>query len=123
MSATTGERSRKRSGAAARRPDWAADATLAEIIRRILAAGEPQKIVLFGSRVRGMLARIATTICCWWSRLNSLVTSARPVIGARLTGVAGAKDILVWTPDEVAQWRDVPNAFVTAAVQEGGCAL
>jgi len=36
-----------------------------------------------------------------------------------LTGVAGAKDILVWTPDEVAQWRDVPNAFVTAAVQEG----
>ena len=36
-----------------------------------------------------------------------------------LTGVAGAKDILVWTPDEVAQWRDVPNAFVTTAVQEG----
>ena len=46
MSATTGDRSRKRSGAAVRRPDWAADATLAEIIRRILAAGEPQKIVL-----------------------------------------------------------------------------
>ena len=36
-----------------RRPDWAADATLAEIMRRILAAGEPQKIVLFGSRARG----------------------------------------------------------------------
>ena len=53
MSATIGERSRKRSGAAVRRPDWAADATLAEIIRRILAAGEPQKIVLFGSRARG----------------------------------------------------------------------
>ena len=36
-----------------------------------------------------------------------------------LTGLTGAKDILVWTPDEVAQWRDVPNAFVTTAVQEG----
>ena len=83
MSATIGERSRKRSGAAVRRPDWAADATLAEIIRRILAAGEPQKIVLFGSRRGGMPARIATTICCWWSRLNFLVTSTRPVIGAR----------------------------------------
>jgi uncharacterized protein len=36
-----------------------------------------------------------------------------------LTGLAGAKDILVWTPEEAAQWRDVPNAFVTTAVQEG----
>ena len=53
MSAIIGERSRQRSGAAAHRPDWAADATLAQIIRRILAAGEPQKIVLFGSRAWG----------------------------------------------------------------------
>jgi uncharacterized protein len=36
-----------------------------------------------------------------------------------LAGLAGAKDLLVWTPEEVAQWRDVPNAFVTAALQEG----
>ena len=83
MSTTTGDRSRKRSGAAVRRPDWAADATLAEIIRRILAAGEPQKIVLFGSRAAGMPALTATTICCWSSRLNFRVTSARPAIGAR----------------------------------------
>ena len=83
MSATAGERSRKRSGAAVRRPDWAADDILAEIIRRILAAGEPQKIVLFGSRARGDAPLTATTICYWSSRLNFRVTSARPVIGAR----------------------------------------
>ena len=119
MSATTGERSRKRSGAAVRRPDWAADATLAEIIRRILAAGEPQKIVLFGSRARGD-ARADSDYDLLLVEPSELPRHKRAARYRRaLTGLNGAKDILVWTPDEVAQWRDVPNAFVTTAVQEG----
>ena len=118
MTVTTSERPTKRSGAAARRPDWTADATLAEMIRRILAVGEPQKIVLFGSRARGMPARTATMICCWSSHPCFRATSRGP-LSPCVAGLAGAKDILVWTPEEVAQWRDVPNAFVTAAVQEG----
>jgi len=119
MSATTGERSRKRSGGAARRPDWAADATLAEIIRRILAAGEPQKIVLFGSRARGD-ARADSDYDLLLVEPSELPRYKRAARYRRaLTGLTGAKDILVWTPDEVAQWRDVPNAFVTTAVQEG----
>ncbi len=36
-----------------------------------------------------------------------------------LIGVSPAKDILVWTPEEIAEWRDVPNAFVTTAIREG----
>ena len=36
-----------------------------------------------------------------------------------LVGLAPAKDILVWTPEEVAEWREVPNAFITAALSEG----
>jgi predicted nucleotidyltransferase len=119
MSATTGERSRKRSGVAARRSDWAADATLAEIIRRILAAGEPQKIVLFGSRARGD-ARADSDYDLLLVEPSELPRHKRAARYRRaLAGLAGAKDILVWTPDEVAQWRDVPNAFVTTAVQEG----
>ena len=119
MSATTGERARKRSGAAVRRPDWAADATLAEIIRRILAAGEPQKIVLFGSRACGD-ARADSDYDLLLVEPSELPRHKRVARYRRaLTGLAGAKDILVWTPDEVAQWREVPNAFVTTAVQEG----
>jgi len=119
MSATTGERSTKRSGGAARRPDWAADATLAEIIRRILAAGEPQKIVLFGSRARGD-ARADSDYDLLLVEPSELPRYKRAARYRRaLTGLTGAKDILVWTPDEVAQWREVPNAFVTTAVQEG----
>ncbi|MCX6031464.1 MAG: hypothetical protein NT169_19465 [Chloroflexi bacterium] len=36
-----------------------------------------------------------------------------------LIGVSPAKDILVWTPEEIAEWRDVPNAFVTTVIREG----
>ena len=79
MTVTTSERPTKRSGAATRRPDWTADATLAEMIRRILAVGEPQKIVLFGSRRAGMPARTATMICCWSSLLCFRATSAGPL--------------------------------------------
>ena len=119
MSVTTRERPRRAGVTAARRADWAADAILAEMVRRILATGQPQKIVLFGSRARGD-ARADSDYDLLLVEPSELPRHKRAARYRRaLTGVAGAKDILVWTPDEVAQWRDVPNAFVTAAVQEG----
>ncbi len=119
MTVTRSKRSPKHGDAAARRPDWAADATLAEMIRRILAAGEPQKIVLFGSRARGD-ARPDSDYDLLLVEPSVLPRHKRAARYRRaLTGLSGAKDILVWTPEEVAQWRDVPNAFITTAVQEG----
>ena len=115
----TRERPTKRSGATARRPDWTTDATLAEMIRRILAVGTPQKIVLFGSRARGD-ARTDSDYDLLLVEHSKLPRHKRAAHYRRaLTGLAGAKDILVWTPEEVAQWRDVPNAFVTEAMQTG----
>ena len=105
------------------RPDWAADGTLAEIMRRILAAGEPQKIVLFGSRARGD-ARDDSDYDLLLVEPSELPRHKHAARYRRaLTGLAGAKDILIWTPEEVAQWRDVPNASVTAAVQDGLCSM
>ena len=36
-----------------------------------------------------------------------------------LTGLMPSKDIVVWTPDEAAEWEGVPQAFVTTAINEG----
>lgn len=109
----------KRSGAAARRPDWTTDDTLAEMIRRILAIGTPHKIVLFGSRARGD-AHADSDYDLLLVEPSELPRHKRAARYRRaLTGLAGAKDILVWTPEEIAEWRDVPNAFVTEAVQKG----
>jgi hypothetical protein len=34
-------------------------------------------------------------------------------------GVYPSKDIVVWTPEEVDEWRTVANAFITTALAEG----
>jgi len=36
-----------------------------------------------------------------------------------LVGVYPAKDVVVWTPQEIEEWAQVPNSFITAALREG----
>ena len=30
-----------------------------------------------------------------------------------------SKDVVVWTPKEIAEWKNVPNAFITNLLREG----
>ena len=92
---------------------------LARVVERILSAGSPQIIVLFGSQARGD-ARPD-------SDLDLLIVEDSPVPRYKraapylraLTGVFPAKDVVVWTPAEIAEWSNVSNAFVTTALREG----
>ena len=36
-----------------------------------------------------------------------------------LTGLFPAKDVAVWTPEEIEEWAAVPHAFITTALREG----
>jgi hypothetical protein len=36
-----------------------------------------------------------------------------------LCGMFPAKDIVVWTPREVEEWKAVPNAFISTILAEG----
>lgn len=91
---------------------------LREAVRRILSVGSPRKIVLFGSWARGQ-ARPD-------SDLDLLIIEASDLPRHRrarrhrmaLLGLF-PKDIIVWTPDEVARWQHVPNAFITTILAEG----
>lgn len=95
------------------------DQLLQDVVGRILAVGRPRKIILFGSHARGT-ARPDSDL-----DLLIIEESDQPRYrrSARyyhvLAGVFPAKDILVYTPAEVAEWTDVPNAFVTTALREG----
>lgn len=95
------------------------DNTLKEIVQRILAVGRPQKIVLFGSRARGEAKPDSDydLLAIEPSDLPRYKRAAR--YRRALVGVCPAKDIVVWTPEEVAEWRNVPNAFITTALKEG----
>lgn len=95
------------------------DALLREIVRRIRMTGNPTAIILFGSRARGD--------ACPDSDIDILIIEETRLPRHRrsaayrraLAGVFPAKDIVVWTPAEVQEWADTPNAFITTALREG----
>lgn len=95
------------------------DALLDEILRLIVQTAQPQKVILFGSWAR----RDAHP----GSDLDILVvkesTEPRyrrsvPILLA-LSQIHVPMDILVYTPQEIEDWRAVPQAFVTTAIREG----
>lgn len=92
---------------------------LAEAVRRILTAGRPQRIVLFGSHARGD-ARPESDVDLLIVEESTLPRYKRAVPYLRaLTGVLPEKDVVVWTPEEIREWEQVPNAFITTALRDG----
>jgi len=92
---------------------------LNEVVRRVLRVGTPSKTVLFGSHARGD-ARPDSDLDLLILEDSALPRYQRsPRYYHALAGLFPAKDILVYTIDEVKEWSDVPNAFVTVALREG----
>ena len=95
------------------------EATLQEVIRRLVAAVDPEKIILFGSRARGDHSPD--------SDLDILIVAdssqprhRRAICAYRaLRGLKLPKDILWFTPQEVAEWRSVVNHVIHLAFKEG----
>ena len=92
---------------------------LDEMVRRIRQAVQPEKIVLFGSRARGDAHP--------QSDFDFLIIQhsdqpryrrSGPVYSA-LADIPAEVEVIVYTPQEVQEWRNVPRAFVTTAIREG----
>ena len=93
------------------------------MVRIIVAAADPEKIILFGSRARGD-ARPDSDV-------DLLVVKAEPFGGDRncvaeslrlheALGVQGIdKDILVCSLDDLEYWRDSLNNVLARALREG----
>jgi len=74
------------------------------IVRRIVDTAQPEKVILFGSQARG---------------------DARPNSDFDVLLITHSDDlpveveVMVYTPEEVEEWSEVPQAFVTTALREG----
>ncbi len=95
------------------------ESLLAEIVRLIVSAGSPLKIVLFGSRARADhrpdsdidLLVVEESVLPRYKRSPRYYRATR--------GTFPAREIVVWTPEEIREWESVPNHFVTTAPMEG----
>ncbi|MEW6778190.1 MAG: nucleotidyltransferase domain-containing protein [Bdellovibrionota bacterium] len=101
----------------------AADETISRLVRAIVEEVRPEKIVLFGSRARGTQTPT--------SDVDLLVIESEPFgpgrskfeelgrLYERLGGFGIAKDILLYSRDEVEKWRSSINHVVARALREG----
>lgn len=95
------------------------DEILGEVVTRILAVGDPLQVILFGSRARED-AQADSDYDFLVIERSTLPRYRRSTKYRRaLTGLIPSKDIVVWTPEEAAEWSEVPQAFITTAISEG----
>ena len=92
---------------------------LDEIVRRIVEVAQPDKIILFGSAVRGEMGPN--------SDIDLLVVKSGVVHRGRLTeeiymnliGVGQAVDVIVVTPEDIERYENVPGLIIEPALREG----
>jgi len=93
--------------------------TLQEIIRRIVQVAQPEKIILFGSAVRGKMGPN--------SDVDLLVIKGGEYHQGHLTGeiymnlhgVGQAVDVILVTPEQVERYRNTHCLVIAPALREG----
>jgi predicted nucleotidyltransferase len=91
---------------------------LCEIVRRIVAAVRPQKIILFGSAARGEMGPdsdldLLVIKACGHRRRTAMD------IERSLIGIGTPTDIIVATPDDIECYKDTIGLIYRPALREG----
>ena len=90
-----------------------------EVIRRIVCVVDPLKVILFGSRARGD-ARPDSDFDLLVVRESDKLRHERSApIYTALAEIPVEVEVMVYTPAEIEEWQQVPQAFVTTAIREG----
>lgn len=91
---------------------------LDEIIRRIVEVAKPDKIILFGSAVRGEMGPNSDVdLLVIKSGANRLDLMGE--IYRNLRGVGEAVDVIVATPEDVERYRNSHPVVIAPALKEG----
>ncbi len=93
---------------------------LKEVVKRIVNATNPIKIILFGSYAYGRPHK--------GSDLDILVIADNSIpsryevsvkVYSALRGIHTPKDVVVAVPNQIEDWKKVPQAFITTIVNKG----
>jgi len=93
---------------------------LKEVVRRILRVVNPLKIILFGSWAYGKPRKGSDLdiLVVVEENVKSRYDMMVELYGA-LRGILIPKDIVVATTDQIEDWKNVPQAFITKIVKKG----
>lgn len=95
------------------------DDLVRDIVRRIVETAQPEKVILFGSQARGD-ARSNSDFDVLVIKRSDEPRYRRSVpLYVALADLPVEVEVMVYTPEEVEEWSEVPQAFVTTAVREG----
>ena len=91
---------------------------LAEVIRRVVAVAQPERIILFGSAARGEMGPHSDIdLLIVKDGADALDLMGEIYLGLR--GVGTAVDALVVTPDDVERYKDTYGMVIREALREG----
>jgi len=95
------------------------ESLLQEVVKRIVESVDPEKIILFGSYAYGE-PHEGSDLDILVVMNSDLPRYKRSVpIYQALAGLLIPKDVLVYTPEEIEAWKDVPQAFITTILKKG----
>jgi len=95
------------------------EALIRDIVRRIVDTAQPEKVILFGSQARGD-AGSSSDFDVLVIKPSDEPRYRRSIpLYVALADLPVEVEVMVCTPEEVDEWSQVPQAFVTTAVREG----
>ncbi len=94
------------------------DKSLREIVRRIVEVAQPERIILFGSAVRGT-TRPDSDVDLLVVKRGAHRRKVAGEIYMRLIGVGRAVDVVVVTPEDIERFGDSPALVIEPALREG----
>ncbi len=90
-----------------------------DIVRRIVDTVQPEKVILFGSRARGDARPNSDYDVLVIKHSDEPRYCRSAPLYVALADLPVEVEVMVYTPEEVHEWSEVPQAFVTTAVREG----
>src|SRR5438128_12101822 len=92
---------------------------LADVIRRVVEAAQPDKIILFGSAARGQMGPNSDLDLLVIKRGKFNRRRLTTNIYRRLRGKGAPVDVVVATPEDVERYGDSPYLVIYPALREG----
>lgn len=89
------------------------------MVRRIVDGFGPEKIILFGSHARGTAGQDSDVDLLVVMKVEGSKRSKAVEIYHVLAGMGLPKDVVVITPEELEEYRDVVGTIIRPALREG----